>query len=366
MVLLKGSLWALLQYDISEEIRLDAVRQMLGAHSPERGPEFRGPSPEYVKFAQPPVIDTPGPVQLRSGETWFCTFKVYDYGVVSIALELPFEGDWDGLVRLASQWIASAEIERKAAEVAKAQVDRIRGALVKPNPEWTFEDYYAVHLREACKRSTPETPLSAGELISDYGGPIAQIVRGESVELSNVERQEILQHWLSYYPTDLLVVGWMAALVYDSPEGAAPVLQLLEYANTQLLEFRYYDNWLTGVLSGVHRALEGRRGIWGRWRIAGEAERLNRIRLDVTELTERIDNSIKFLSDMFYARVYRLAARKIGVNDYRHLVDQKLKTAGELYDAMSAEFHQARGFVLELTVVAILIIELVFLFRGKG
>ena len=100
--------------------------------------------------------------------------------------------------------------------------------------------------------------------------------------------------------------------------------------------------------------------------MAREAERLNRIRLDVTELTERVDNSIKFLSDMFYARAYRLAARKVGVNDYRDLVDEKLKTAAELYRSMVEEFHQARAFVLELMVVAILIIELVFLFEGKG
>jgi len=342
------------------------VRAILGAQPPERGPEFRIPSPEYVKFAQPPVVYSPGPVRLPDGEVWSCVFKVYDYGVVSIALELAFESDWNALVVLANRCIASPEIERKAVEVARSLVARIRGALIKPNPEWTAEDYYAVHVREACRIKDPDTPLLAGELISDYGGSIAQIVRGESVELSNSERQEILQDWLSYYPADLLVVGWMAALVYDTPEGAAPVLQLLEYANTQLLEFRYYDNWLSDVLTGVHRTLEGRRGMWGRWRIASEAERLNRIRLEVTELTERIDNSIKFLSDMFYARVYRLAARKIGVNDYRRLVDQKLKTAGELYDAMVGEFHQTRGFLLEVVVVAILMIELVFLFRGKG
>jgi hypothetical protein len=364
VVSLKGSLWAILQYDIAEEIHLEKVRTLLGAQSPERGPEFRRPSPEYVKFAQAPVVCTTGAVQLPGGETWSCTVKVYDYGVVSISLELPFESNWNELVGLASRWIGSPDIERQAAEVARAHADRIRDALVKPNPEWTWEDYYAVHIREAT--TDAETPLSAHDLISDFGGRIAQIVRGESVELSNTERHEILQQWLSYYPTDLLVVGWMAALIYDTAEGAAPVLQLLEYANTQLLEFRYYDNWLSGVLAGVHRTLEGRKGVFGRWRIAAEAERLNRIRLDVTELTERIDNSIKFLSDMFYARVYRLAARKIGVNDYRDLVEQKLKTAADLYEAMEAEFHQARGFVLELMVVAILIIELVFLFRGKG
>lgn len=347
MVSLRGSLWAVLQYDVCEEIRLDDARSRLGSQPPGRGPGFRGPSPEYVRFAQPPVVHAAGPVQMPDGgETWSCTAKVYEYGVVSIALELPFGGDWDGLIQLASRWIGSAELERKAAELAKALVRRIHESLSKPYADWTFEDYYAVHLREAAGEQ--RQVLLAQELISAYGGPIAQIVRGESLELSGIERQEILQQWLSYYPTDLLVVGWMAAFIYDTPEGAAPILDLLEYANTQLLEFRYYDDLLTNVLVSVHRSLERRRGVWGRWRIAAEAERLNRIRLDVIELTERIDNSIKFLSDMFYARAYRLAARKIGVNDYRDLVDEKLKTAGELYEAMAGEFTRRGHSCLRL------------------
>jgi hypothetical protein len=86
----------------------------------------------------------------------------------------------------------------------------------------------------------------------------------------------------------------------------------------------------------------------------------------VRELTERTDNSIKFLSDMFSARLYRMAAAKIGVPDYRSLVEQKLQSAGELYGFMMDQFHQGRAFVLELMVVIILIIELIFLFRGKG
>jgi hypothetical protein len=306
----------------------------------------------------------PGPVQLPSGEVWACTVKVYDCGVVSIALELSFESDWAGLVKFASHWIGSADLERMAAELAQSLVHRLQHAMLKPHTDWIFEDYYAIHLREA--RNEARSALLAHELVSDYGGRIAQIVRGESVELSGLEQQEVLQQWLSYYPSDLLVVGWVAAVVYDTLEGAAPVLQLLEYANTQLLEFRYYDNLLTSVLARVHGSLGEHRGIWGRWRIAAEAERLNRIRLDVIDLTERVDNSIKFLSDMFYARAYRLAARKIGVNDYRDLVDEKLKTAGDLYEAMVGEFHQARAFLLEVMVVAILIIDLVFLFRGKG
>ena len=106
---------------------------------------------------------------------------------------------------------------------------------------------------------------------------------------------------------------------------------MLEYANTQLLEFRHYDAVLTQVLEGVYRSLDKGVGFFSRWRLAREAERLNALRLEVRELTERIDNSIKFLSDMFYARLYGRAATKVGVPDYRNLVDEKLRTAGELY-----------------------------------
>jgi hypothetical protein len=145
--------------------------------------------------------------------------------------------------------------------------------------------------------------------------------------------------------------------------GGAP--QLLEYANSQLLEFRHYDHVLTRLLSQVYDAVSSGSGFLRRWRLAREAERLNTIQLDVRELTERVDNSIKFLSDTFAARVYRLAANRIGVPDYRNLVDQKLSTAGELYRFMMDRFHQGRAFVLELMVVVILIIELIYLFRGR-
>jgi uncharacterized Rmd1/YagE family protein len=69
---------------------------------------------------------------------------------------------------------------------------------------------------------------------------------------------------------------------------------------------------------------------------------------------------------MFSARLYKLAAQKVGVPDYKDLVQQKLQTSEELYRFMVDEFNQSRAFVLELMVVIILIIELVYFFRGKG
>ena len=246
----------------------------------------------------------------------------------------------------------------------KERLLRLDGGLKKPYKDWISEDYYVVQIDPIVQDDG--SSVSAENLTRQYRTQIAQIVRGEESPLSSAEEQEVLQSSMSYYPTDLLVVGWVAAFVYDSSASASPTIDLLEYANTQLLEFRYYDEVLTDVLADVYKRLETRRGMWRRWRLASQAEDLNTIRLDYRELAERTENAIKFLSDMFYARAYRLAAARIGVNDYRALVTEKLSTARELYESMVNEFHQSRTFLLELMVVVILLIEIVALFRGKS
>jgi hypothetical protein len=363
MAELCGTFRILVLFDLSEEIRLDEVRKLIRAEPAVREPAFTRPAPEYVRFEQPPVIETLDPITLETGETLRRRIKYFDYGVVSVDLAFDFQTDWPGLVRLSSRWVSSPEVESRTAELVRTHGARVSKALVKPYTEWASEDYSIVELHKA--RGEDGTALEARPMLAAHGAEIAQIVRGESLPLADGERQEVLQSGISYYPTDLLVAGWVAALVYDTAAGAAPTTQLLEYANAQLLEFRHYDRLLTRLLAEVYRYLERKGRFRQRWQLAREAERLNTIRLDVMSLTERNDNAIKFLSDMFYARAYRLAADKVGATDYRRLVDAKLRTAGELYQFMVDEFHQARGFVLEMMVVAILIIELVFLFRGK-
>ena len=362
-MVLQGTFRILLLYDVADSINLERLKSILQIRPSERLPSFMHPTPEYVRFELPPVIEPLEPIELETGDRLQARIKYYDYGVSSLEMELPFSCEWDALVELSTQWIAAPGIEKRAMEVMRRGLKRAAPALVKAYSSLLAEDYYIIELREA--RSPDGRPAMAGELLDRHGQEIAQIIRGESRLLSGVEREQILRSSLSYYPSDLLVVGWTAALVYDTAEGAAPTIQLLEYANSQLLEFRHYDNLLTRVLDKVYRSLERHSGPVARWRMAREAERLNMIRLDVMELAERTDNAIKFLSDMFYARLYRMAAERVGVPDYRRLVDEKLRTAGELYQFMVDQFEHARSFVLELSIVIILIIDLIFLFKGK-
>ena len=358
-----GSLRALLLYDIAEEFHLDKLRSLVGTEPPTRSPGFKLAAPGYVRFERPPVFEPCDPIQLATGESATARLRYFDYGVVSLEIEIGFETDWPGLIALSNRWLESGEIEQRGVKTVREHLTRLTAAIGKPYTEWLDEVYYVIHLGEV--RSPGDAPLTGSELITRFGREIGQVIRGETRALSEAEQKEILASSLSYYPDDILVVGWLAALVYDTPEGAAPLIELLEYANTQLLEYRRYDEILTALLKDAYAALERRAGFLSRWRLAREAEQLNRLRLDVTEITERADNAIKFLSDMYYARAYRLAAAKVGAGDYRSLVDQKLRTAGELYEFMVNEFREARGFFLELLVVVILIIELVPIIRGK-
>src|SRR5690242_12574938 len=311
---------------------------------------------EQLFFERPPVVEDaefPGEAQAK------VRVKYYDYGVLSVLFEFPFAGEWPDLISLSCRWISGTDLPSRAEEIAKEKLARARPALEKPYNKWLSEDYFIFFLREIAGNPT------AAHLLSSCGQQIAQVVRGENAVLSDDERREVVQSGMSYYPNDLAVLGWNAAFVYDSAAGSESTMQLLEYANTQLLEFRHYDDVLTRELARVYDSLEKRGALIGRWRLPREASRLQTLLLEVTELTERVDNSIKFLSDMFSARLYRLAATKIGVPDYKSLVQQKLQTSEDLYRFLIDEFHQSRTFWLEFLVVLILLIELVYVFHGR-
>lgn len=355
---LQGAIFVLNLYDVADEINLGEVRQVIGGTTVS--PTFKHPAPEYVRFERPPVIEPLPPVFLPSGERFDATLQYYDYGVVSLLLRFAFTGDWRALQQRSASWISGKLFDELSREMIRQKLDLLPSALVKPYENWLAEDYYIFHLR------TIAGCASGSTVLQQHGQEISQIVRGEPVQLADLERAEVLQGAMSYYPYDLNVVGWNAAFIFDTEAGAETTIRLLEYANSQLIQFRHYDEVLTRELRDVYRFLEQHRtGLLAGWRMRPAAARLRTMLLEVTELTERTHNALKFVGDMFSARLYKLSAAKIGVPDYQTLVQEKLRAADELYDFVIEQFHQARAFALEFIVVLILVIELFFLFTGK-
>lgn len=355
---LSGLVLVLIQFDVCEEIRLDRIQPAATART-VRQPSTKQAAPAYVRYERPPVVENLEPLVLDSGERLEGEIKYYDYGVVSVAYQIPFAGDWDSLVQLSARWVWDVDFASRVEPIIRRTLARSAAALVKPYERWLSEDYFIFHVREIAGAPT------AAEVARTHGASIAQVVRGDRLTLSEGECGEVLHSQISYYAHDLTVVGWNAAFVYDTPLGAQTAIQLLEYANSQLLEFRHYDELLTGILDNVYDMFGEKTGRFARWRMARRATNLHRVLLDIAELTEHADNAIKFLSDMFAARLYKLAAAKVGVPDYKDLVAEKLRTAEDLYRHMVDQFNENRAFFLEVMVIAILLIELFYAFRGR-
>ncbi len=361
---LRGRFRILFLYDVAESIDLGRLRALLGSRGGSAEHSFPRRTPEYVRFEQAPVMEPGEVVNVREGVKAACPVKYYAFGVIVIQVEVPFETDWKSLVEQSAKWMDEPDVEPLMRDLVRQRVDEIRPAVMRPTEVSLHESYLVTEIHEI-RDAEGKQPLAA-DLFSSHGEELVQLIRGETAPLSPKAREEVLNASLSYYPSDLVVIGSHGAVVYDRPEEAAAAAQVLEYAKMQLLEFRYYDRFMSRVLTAVYSALERKRNVLlSRWSLPREAQRFNTIRLDVMDLTERIDNAIKFVSDIYYARVYQLAATRMGVPDYRNLVEQKLHTVGELYDFMVDQFNETRSFVVELLIAVLAVLDVIFLFRVK-
>jgi hypothetical protein len=361
---LRGLFRLLFLYDVAESIDLVKLRGMLGERGGAVEQAFPRRTPGYVRFEHPPIVEPAEFVSICPGVSATCPVKYYAFGAIVIQAELPFETDWNSLVEQGARWMEAPDVEPRIRELARRRLAQIGTAVNRPTEDWLQESYLVIEIHEI--RDEEGKQLTADELVASHGEKLVQLIRGETRPLAPKALEESLQSSLSYYPSDLVVIGPHGAVVYDGAEDAAAVTQILEYAKMQLLEFRFYDRFMTRVLAEFYTTLERKRNaLLARWTLPREAQRFNTTRLDVMDLTERIDNAIKFVSDIYYARVYRLAATRMGVQDYRNLVDQKLHTFGELYDFMVDQFNETRSFVLEVLVAILAVLDVIFLFRGR-
>ena len=78
---------------------------------------------------------------------------------------------------------------------------------------------------------------------------------GERRPLSEGAQRDLLRQRFSYYEDDLVVLTWDRAFIYE-PRSDCDVADILEVANAQLLEMRYYDELLDDELPRMYDLVE--------------------------------------------------------------------------------------------------------------
>jgi hypothetical protein len=357
MVIAEGSITALYLFDVAEEADLAAVPRLLQTQASPARLAPKPFTPAYVQYQHPPIVLDGEALQLPGLSPLRARVKVFDYGVISFALSQPVSGGWDDLAAVG---------ERLGALEAQVQgwCDQLRvqlgPSLVKSRQPRLSEDYlvYAV--------TRLERPATADALLATEGDAIASLLLGERQPLSRQQRERILRRQISYLADDLVIPVWNAAFVYDTEAGVQAALEIFEFANSQLLQFRYYDDLLDSELGRIYDSLEDPRWYHA---IAGQryvraAQQLHALFIDVNELTDKTENALKMVGDVYAARLYSLVAGRLGLERWKQNVEEKLDTLDDIYRFTVDQTQMSRGHLLELTIIFILILELVLFFMG--
>ena len=349
-----GTIYAIFSFDVAEVIDLAKLRESLGPSASLAAIHDKAPGEPRIRYIQPPVVVDGSALGQPLVDDFRIRAKFYDYGVVSLSLARPFSGGWSDLVSVAQDLIESEPLQQHADEACQRIVSRLTTFLEGVRTPFLDEDYLVF------APTAFDPPMTADELIERHGDRIAQLLRGERQLLSAQERDEVLRHRISYLADDLVIAAWNAAFVYDTEAGCSATLEVLEFANSQLLEFRYHDEHLDSTLVRSYAELKHPRWsdrVLGRRYLRATRE-LHALLIDVNELTDRTENALKLVGDVYAARLYGLVGARLGLDHWKRSVQDKLKTLDDIYRFAVEQTRVSQGNILELVIVLILIFEL--------
>lgn len=362
LAIASGRIYLYHLFTIADLVDLARLRRELGAETSVSRFTSRRPSPQYIQFRNPPVTFSLGSHSLHPApdRTIEATVgaKVFDFGVLSLRWEIPLPAAWSDLVAVAGSYIDNEAIALLSRQLLIELEPRLHPALTNPPKDVLFEDYTIFYVHEF------GVALTAQELLEREAASLAQLIRGEDKPLSPSEQQETLRSRVSYFADDLAVIDWNAAFIYDR-EGGTEHVDTLEFANAELLELRFYDRLLDEQLDTIYEGIQRGQALpaWRSWLRNDPVRTLQRLMaltVDVIELTEQIENALKFIGDLYSARVYRAIAERLRLQEWQSSVDGKMRIAQQIYEMLTSEVNHRRGAALEVIIILLITFEVVW------
>ena len=346
-------------FDVGYAIHLDRASELLSSSAPERLRPVRGEA-LAIQIPNPPLTIGLGTETITlAGERREAEIsaRIFDFGVVSMRARIvsPTGVPWS---RFAAQGADAQSISNWSEALTRSLgplISRIAPAIEKGGQAPVTEDYVVFRvsrLEDASgARVSPET-------LRDED--IARLLLGEPRPLSGAARRELLSQRFTYFEDDLAVLTWSSALVVEPVAEDTDVQYVLEFANAQLLELRFYDAVLDDEMPHIYTRIgEARRGfhLLGRRFSRLLADLQTRV-TDATELVERVENSLKVTDDVFLARIYAGALELFRGRTWRNGIDRKVTIIRETYVMLNAESQSRRSEVLEIIIVLLIAFEI--------
>ena len=278
---------------------------------------------------------------------------VFDFGAISVRLDLPLSGSADCLVALSRTLVGHAELRSSAERIAREVLSAVGDAALRPEIGGRSEDYSVFSLPPHADDPRAGLPDAL----------LAKILRADEAELSPEEVRDAVAASISYATADLAVVDWNCAVVVDRrPEDA---LAVLEFANVELIEMRWLDDRLDRALDEAYRtAGESLRGP----RILAvqtirHSRRIAELQLDAAALYEGVNNALKLFGDQWLARLHGAATRRMHIDDFERSVLRKLQALDSIYGKVRDRQVQVRAEILEWIIIVLIAVEILLFLK---
>jgi hypothetical protein len=360
-LVLTGTAHIFVAFDWGEEVDLEKARHLLPSHTHELARRRR--TPTSFAYAPAPLRYPLAPVQLDVGEIGIpmpieapADATLFDFGGLSVAIRVPFSLSPAGLARLAGRFADSRWLENTARGAIDGLFQKLRPVIQQPLFSPLSEEYVVFQLPPTCPLPPP------GELLRHSAPWIAGLARLEPEPLSPDEVAAAVQSHISYSPTDLFVPEWSAALLID--RDCEETLQTIEFANLQLLEYRFIDRLLDDRLADAYRLIHPLVRSWlPFWRTHAQPLRaLGELRIDANSLFERTGNALKLVGDQYLARVHHLLAARFHLDDWDSSIKRSLDVVEGVYQVVSDQSATYRTELLEIIVILLIVFEIVMAF----
>lgn len=365
----RASVIAMRLVDIADTIDLTAAESLWAQRARTAAARSRlvTAPPKALTFGVPPVELTLGSLEVViAGQVLQATAlaRLYEFGVAAFSINVPADDlswiDFSARVNAVDAALGLASGTEAWNGLLAQIMDIMHPALLRPSVAELHEDYLLgfVHSLEGV--------VSTATLHDELD--LVPLLAGESRPLSESARQELLRQRFSYYTDDLAVLTWDRAFIYE-PRDESDVVDILEVANAQLLELRYYDELLDAELPRMYDLVEATHNVanpLAARRYADLARHLYTLVAEVTEITEKVDNALQVTEDVYLARVYAAALELFRVPHVSKAVDRKLAIIRDSYAALYEEASSKRGELMELAIILLIAVEIVIAVMRHG
>ncbi len=354
LVIARGTCQALFAYEVAQAIDLDAAERRLLAGAERQTIKHKRRAPSSFEYRPAPLrVTREGTVQELGGYRTAAAVEVvlYDFGAVSVGYAIPIDGPLEGLPALAEELWGNEELLRDSRRQVEALLAVLGDAAIRPSIADFVEDYSVFHIEAFA------APCEAATLWTAHAQTVAQVLRAARHPLSQQEVADATALRLSFGPNDATIIDTDAAVLFD-PEGE-DVGDVIEFANSQLLEMRFLDQQLDDTLERAYETLLARPArLRDPGRLGPDLRRLARLELDAAVLFEQVTNALKLVGDQFLSRVYSLASRRFHLAEWDASIARKLQTVDGIYSKMTDRAATRRMEVLEWIIIGLFVLSI--------